>query len=263
MVYLINHLILFNEDDGTLAWHDRENEAVALSFPVSRLFCLLIENPGVTLSRDVLLKEALEKNGLCSSINNLNNYLSLLRKALREFDLAESIVTIPKSGLIFNVESIERCHKENEIEKQSEGMSEEENEEEKTQVILKENKPTERVSWGGRGYTIAKSMSKRGYVTCFFIFSMILLFVGVIVENGNRFPYRYLVNVSPSGKCDVFYLYKRVDEQMPENYENLCSENVLFFLSKKTSIPGVVDKKMEIVISCQTDGKGCVTYVDY
>lgn len=259
MVYLINHLILFNEDDGTLAWRDRENEAVALSFPVSRLFCLLIENPGVTLSRDVLLKEALEKNALCSSINNLNNYLSLLRKALREFELADSIVTIPKSGIIFNVESIERCHKKDEIEKHAEGL----NEEEKTQVLLKEGEPDDHAPWIVRDHTLVKPMRERWYVVCFFIFSMILSFAVVIVGSDNRFPYRYLVNVSPSEKCDVFYLYQRVNDPIPEDYENLCSENVLFFLSKKTSIPGVVDKKTEIVISCQSDGKGCVTYVNY
>lgn len=61
---------------------------------------------GVTLSRDFLLKEALEKHALCPSLNNLNNYLSLLRKVLREFDLSDSIVTIPKLGIVFNVESI-------------------------------------------------------------------------------------------------------------------------------------------------------------
>nr|WED68130.1 hypothetical protein PJ912_18705 [Pectobacterium colocasium] len=64
MVYLINDLIIFNEGEGTLTWIERENEAISLSFPVSRLLSLLIENQGVTLSRDFLLKEALEKHAL-------------------------------------------------------------------------------------------------------------------------------------------------------------------------------------------------------
>lgn len=52
------------------------------------------------------MREALEKHALSPSINNLNNYVSLLRKVLREFDLDDAIVTVPKSGIIFNISDV-------------------------------------------------------------------------------------------------------------------------------------------------------------
>ncbi|MFT8210725.1 MAG: winged helix-turn-helix domain-containing protein [Symbiopectobacterium sp.] len=106
MIYFINQLIVFDSGDRTLAWQARENEAVSLSIPVSRLFETLITNPGTLLSRELLMREALEKHALSPSINNLNNYVSLLRKVLREFDLDDAIVTVPKSGIIFNISDV-------------------------------------------------------------------------------------------------------------------------------------------------------------
>ncbi|WP_244665198.1 winged helix-turn-helix domain-containing protein [Candidatus Symbiopectobacterium sp. 'North America'] len=87
MIYFINQLIIFDSYERTLSWQAQEDEAVSLSIPVSRLFETLIANPGTLLSRELLMREALEKHELSPSINNLNNYVSLLRKVLREFNL--------------------------------------------------------------------------------------------------------------------------------------------------------------------------------
>ncbi|MEL7627456.1 winged helix-turn-helix domain-containing protein [Pectobacterium aroidearum] len=256
MVYLINDLIIFNEGEGTLAWIERENEATSLSFPVSRLFCLLIENQGVTLSRDFLLKEALEKHALCPSLNNLNNYLSLLRKVLREFDLSDSIVTIPKLGIIFNVKSVTNYPAVGEEEKEKERLNQE------VEDKIEEDIDDGEKSFSIEHHAIPEPVEKQKYIMFLLIWAAIVGVFLLALENINRFPYRPLVDVKMSGKCDLFYLYDSVGYPLPIDYENLCSDNTLFFLSKKIVISEMLDKKSEIVISCRKDGKGCVTYVN-
>lgn len=260
MVYLINDLIIFNEGEGTLTWIERENEAISLSFPISRLLSLLIENQRVTLSRDFLLKEALEKHALSPSINNLNNYLSLLRKVLREFDLADSIVTIPKLGIVFNVESVVSYPEayRGGGEKETSHQVVEENVEEKVEEdVYKEKKP-----FSIKHHAISEPIKTQQYTRCLLIWIAIVGIILFALDNANRFPYRHLVDVKMSGKCDLFYLYDSVGYPLPTDYENLCSENTLFFLSKKIVISGMLDKKSEIVISCKKNGSGCVTYVN-
>ncbi|MFJ5376355.1 transcriptional regulator [Pectobacterium sp. CHL-2024] len=254
MVYLINDLIIFNEGEGTLAWIERENEAISLSFPISRLLCLLIENQGVTLSRDFLLKEALEKHALCPSLNNLNNYLSLLRKVLREFDLSDSIVTIPKLGIVFNVESIVSYPTADGGEEETLNQGGEKN--------VEEESDEEKKTFSIKHLAIPEPVKKQQYIRFLLIWTIVAGIFLLALGNVNRFPYRHLVDVKMSGKCDLFYLYDSVGYPLPTDYENLCSDNTLFFLSKKIVISGMPDKKSEIVISCKKDGNGCVTYVN-
>ncbi|MEQ9887308.1 winged helix-turn-helix domain-containing protein [Pectobacterium zantedeschiae] len=256
MVYLINDLIIFNEGEGTLAWIERENEATSVNFPISRLLCLLIENQGVTLSREFLLKEALEKHALCPSLNNLNNYLSLLRKVLREFDLSDSIVTIPKMGIVFNVESIVSHLNEDVAEKEKETLNQE------VEKIFEDNGCEEERPFSIEHHAIPEPVKKQQYVRFLLIWITIVGIFLLALENVNRFSYRHLVDVKMSGKCDLFYLYNSVGYPLPTDYKNLCSDNALFFLSKKIVISGVLDKKSEIVISCNKDGYGCITYVN-
>ncbi|KML69113.1 winged helix-turn-helix domain-containing protein [Pectobacterium peruviense] len=256
MVYLINDLIIFNEGEGTLAWIERENEATSVNFPISRLLCLLIENQGVTLSRDFLLKEALEKHALCPSLNNLNNYLSLLRKVLREFDLSDSIVTIPKMGIVFNVESIV-LHLNEDVGDEEKKKLNQEVEEGFEEKGYEEKKP-----FSMKHHTIPEPVRTQQYIKFFLICTAIVGAFLLVLANVNRFPYRHLVDVKMNGKCELFYLYDSVGYPLPTDYEKLCSDNILFFLSKKIVISEMLDKKSEIVISCKKDGKGCVTYVN-
>ncbi|AIA69837.1 winged helix-turn-helix domain-containing protein [Pectobacterium atrosepticum] len=256
MVYLINDLIIFNEGEGTLAWIERENEATSVNFPISRLLCLLIENQGVTLSRDFLLTEALEKHALCPSLNNLNNYLSLLRKVLREFDLSDSIVTIPKMGIVFNAESIVLHLKKDMGEEEKEKLNQEA-EDEFGENFYEEKKP-----FSIEHHAIPEPVRKQQYIKFLLIWAAIVGVFLLVLANVNRFSYRHLADVKMKGKCDLFYLYDSVGYPLPTDYENLCLDNTLFFLSKKIVISEMLDKKCEIVISCKKDGKRCVTYVN-
>ncbi|ACX86877.1 putative transcriptional regulator, CadC [Pectobacterium parmentieri WPP163] len=256
MVYLINDLIIFNEGEGTLAWVGRESEAISVNFPISRLLCLLIENQGITLSRDFLLEEALEKHALCPSINNLNNYLSLLRKVLREFDIADSIVTIPKIGIVFNVESRVFPSKEN---------REVEGENNLNQCVERGVEPKDyegENSFSIEHHAMPEPVKKQQYIKYLILWTVVVGAILLTLANVNRFPYRQVVNVSMNGKCDLFYLYDSVSHSLPTGYEHLCSGNTLFFNSKKTVMSGTLDKKSEIAISCKKDGGNCVTYVN-
>lgn len=256
MIYFINQLIIFDSDDRTLAWQARENEAISLSIPVSRLFETLITNPGTLLSRELLMREALEKHALSPSINNLNNYVSLLRKVLREFDLDDAIVTVPKSGIIFNIDGvdvIESNKKENEVIEISAA-------DEPVRSTAMPQPPPARYEKRNR-YFWGWGLS---------VFIMTLLFLAgfkMIVEKEGYFPARSTMKMDGNGKCDMYYLYDHLSDEddmlSASTVENLCSSNVLFYLSKKIVIPHALDKKHEIIITCKKDRKECVTYVNY
>ncbi|MGU9760787.1 winged helix-turn-helix domain-containing protein, partial (plasmid) [Serratia marcescens] len=70
------------------------------------LFLLFITNNGIALRREDILNEIWEKKGFSASSNNLNNYVSLLRKMLYQFGLSELITTIPKYGFVFEADVV-------------------------------------------------------------------------------------------------------------------------------------------------------------
>lgn len=252
MAYLINQTIIFNDGEGTLAWRDREGETISLSAPIARILSTLIDNPGVTLSRELLLREALEKYSLSPSISNLNNYISLLRKVLRNFGLAEAIVTVPKSGIVFHVDSIEAYAKQQaEAHAIGNGMDASA----KAHVGGTDTRwlaPDDSTSGVQIGYS-AKII---------IIIGMILLFILIMVSFSGRFPYRPLVRVSMPNKCDVFALQDAVNRDSIAGYQDLCGDNVLFISSKTMPAQGLGVKKSRIIIACSKRGKGCTTYVE-
>lgn len=256
MIYFINQLIIFDSYDRTLSWQAREDEAVSLSIPVSRLFETLIANPGMLLSREFLMHEALEKHALSPSINNLNNYVSLLRKVLREFDLDDAIVTVPKSGIIFNISDvniIESNRKDNALPE-----------------AIETDDPAGSLVVPKRSFVQPKKRQGHFFRWGLSLLSIAALFLAglnMIAAKETYFPVRSTLKLDGNGKCDMYYLYDRLtdeDDTLSDNtVESLCSNNILFFLSKKLVIPDALDKRHEIIITCKQDGKECVTYVNY
>lgn len=252
MAYLINQTIIFNDGEGTLSWRDREGEAISLSAPIARILATLIDNPGVTLSRELLLREALEKYSLSPSISNLNNYISLLRKVLRNFGLAEAIVTVPKSGIVFHVDSIEAYARQ------------------QTDVSTVGNTVETLMNAQVRGanppLTAPDHSSPRfqmSYTTkIIVIIGIILLFIFIMVSFSGRFPYRPFVRVNMINKCDVFALQDAVNRDSIAGYQELCDDHVLFISSKTTLLQSSGMKKNRIIIACSKRGKGCTTYVE-
>ncbi|CNE49208.1 winged helix-turn-helix domain-containing protein [Yersinia kristensenii] len=106
MEYIINGNIKYNSSDGTLFCPDNSLDMITLTRVTSELLLLLIKNNGVPLSRDTILSEIWEKRGLSASSNNLNNYVSMLRKALAQCGCPDLITTIPKHGFLFEAEIV-------------------------------------------------------------------------------------------------------------------------------------------------------------
>lgn len=252
MAYLINQTIIFNDGEGTLSWRDREGEVISLSAPIARILATLIDNPGVTLSRELLLREALEKYSLSPSISNLNNYISLLRKVLRNFGLAEAIVTVPKSGIVFHVDSIEAYARE-QTSVRTTGKT----------VEIPMNEPARSAN---SRLAAPDNTSHRVQISftakIIFIIGMILLFILIMVSLSGRFPYRPFVRVNMINKCDVFALQDAVNSESIAGYQELCEDHVLFISSKTIPLHSPGMKKNRIIIACSKRGKGCTTYVE-
>lgn len=258
MVYLINQRIIFNEGDGTLAWRDQNRNTISLSAPLARILITLIENPGVTLSRETLLRETLEKHALSPSINNLNNYISLLRKVLREFDLDDAIVTIPKTGISFNVNSIDIFPDPLTF------LPSEDTPIVDSSVIDRvdvEKNPI--ASTMDKSILMNADARKHYAIKIVLVSSIILLFSLIAIVFPNRFPYRPLVKINIPEKCTLYALQSAIRHDSQPAYQELCADNLLFYISKKHMSRKTLTVKPKVLISCTRQGKGCVTYVDY
>lgn len=103
MIYIIDDQITYNSDDCTLS-HIPTQESLSLSISSGRLFEQLLNSGGEILSRDTLLTEVWDRYGLRGSNSNLNQYLSLLRRALAAYGCQNLIMTLPKIGIRLNPE---------------------------------------------------------------------------------------------------------------------------------------------------------------
>lgn len=101
MIYLINNEITFRTDDGILASHSSPENTVALSVTANRIFTFLLEQRGKIVSRDEVLVNVWDKNGLQASNNSLSQYISLIRRGLHDLGCIEEIIqTIPRAGFL-------------------------------------------------------------------------------------------------------------------------------------------------------------------
>ncbi|PHI28532.1 winged helix-turn-helix domain-containing protein [Budvicia aquatica] len=107
MYYQINKLIGFNPEDGSLWALSEPGNLVTIPRFASLLLELLIKNNQKSLSRDFFMNELWENKGLVSSNNNLNNYISIIRRTLSSLGLDDIIKTIPRYGFSFDAKTIE------------------------------------------------------------------------------------------------------------------------------------------------------------
>lgn len=102
MKYTINNTVDYNSSDGTLFSPENTTDTISLSRICNELLLLFVTQNGTPLSRVFILNEIWEKRGLSASSNNLNNYVSMLRKALAQCGCSDVITTIPKHGFLFD-----------------------------------------------------------------------------------------------------------------------------------------------------------------
>ncbi|EMC0025825.1 winged helix-turn-helix domain-containing protein [Enterobacter cloacae] len=101
MKYLIDRLVVFNTDDGTLHLPSSE-DVIRLALPAARLLETFLSSEGRELTREYLLETVWDKHGLHASGNNLNQYVSILRRNLSLLGCHELIITLPKLGFRLN-----------------------------------------------------------------------------------------------------------------------------------------------------------------
>lgn len=101
MLYNIAGIVIFNPQDGSLTLQE-SGDLVKLTLPASRLLEILLKAPHGLMEREVLLTEVWDKYGLRGSHNNLNQYVSILRRTLSAMGCDDIIQTVPKIGFRLN-----------------------------------------------------------------------------------------------------------------------------------------------------------------
>lgn len=103
MKYILDETLVFRSDDGAM-WHvDNEGEKLIISPIVSRLFSLLLDKQGEILTRDDIMYQVWSMHGLEPSGNSLNQYISQLRKNMKNFGFHENVIrTLPRVGFVFD-----------------------------------------------------------------------------------------------------------------------------------------------------------------
>ncbi len=105
LTFIINETLLFSPESGSLSLKDDPVCHTHLSKPASRLLKELIQlyNEKKIATRDELLTNVWENYGLIGSNNNLNTYISEIRKKIDSISkYSEFIITIPKKGFRLN-----------------------------------------------------------------------------------------------------------------------------------------------------------------
>lgn len=101
MRYNINARLIYDATDGTLTLPGSTDADGQLSITASALLYFFLRNTDI-VSRDEVLKKVWDDNRLTSSNSNLNQYLSMLRKTFRHYDIENIIVTVSRGHLQLN-----------------------------------------------------------------------------------------------------------------------------------------------------------------
>ncbi|MBA7931768.1 winged helix-turn-helix domain-containing protein [Klebsiella sp. RHBSTW-00215] len=101
MRYNIHGRLIYDATDGTLTLPGSDEADSQLSITANALLWFFLRHTDV-VSRDEVLKKVWDDNGLTSSNSNLNQYLSMLRKTFRHYDIDNIIVTVSRGLLQLN-----------------------------------------------------------------------------------------------------------------------------------------------------------------
>lgn len=98
MNYIINGIVSFNSQIAVLK-NIQTGDEVTLPLPACRLLQCILSANGEILTREWLIQTVWDSYGLQSSNNNLNNYLSLVRRTLLNLGCENIIQTISRVGV--------------------------------------------------------------------------------------------------------------------------------------------------------------------
>ncbi|WP_252145859.1 winged helix-turn-helix domain-containing protein [Yokenella regensburgei] len=101
MRYIINASLIYDASNGSLSLPGGHEAETQLSVTANALLQFFLQHHDV-VSREEVLKKVWDDNGLTSSNANLNQYLSMLRKTFRQYDIENIIITISRGNLQLN-----------------------------------------------------------------------------------------------------------------------------------------------------------------
>jgi DNA-binding winged helix-turn-helix (wHTH) protein len=101
MRYKIGARVIYDAKDNTLTLPSCKEPDSQLSITAGALLYYFLRHTNV-VSRNDVLKKVWDDNGLTSSNSNLNQYLSMLRKTLRHYDVDNIIVSVSRGLLQLN-----------------------------------------------------------------------------------------------------------------------------------------------------------------
>ncbi|MEY1164299.1 winged helix-turn-helix domain-containing protein [Providencia manganoxydans] len=116
--YLINNKFIFETEKCLIFLNNETDQFIELSKPASRLLneIIILNQESQIATRDDLLTNVWEKHGLVGSNNNLNTYVSEIRKKFELIGIdPKSIVTVPKRGFRFDCKTVEIITQENSV----------------------------------------------------------------------------------------------------------------------------------------------------
>ncbi|MER5059227.1 winged helix-turn-helix domain-containing protein [Providencia stuartii] len=114
--YLINNKFIFEIGKNFIFIKNEVDKFVELSKPASRLLneIIILNQKSKIATREELLIKVWEEYGLVGSNNNLNTYISEIRKKFELIGIdPKSIVTVPKKGFRFDCDALETITDEN------------------------------------------------------------------------------------------------------------------------------------------------------
>ncbi|MFK8259595.1 transcriptional regulator [Erwinia sp. AnSW2-5] len=167
MHYEIDEMVGFDPVTGQLWVLNASNNRSTLPRFASQLLEILIIENEKSLSREHLLDTIWHNNGLSASGNNLNNYISIIRRALSSLGLNNIIITIPKYGFSFHASRIVK------IEAPQPSNNEEIKDTEKFENTLKNQKPISSRD-SGKGFMV--KMTWISIFSCLFILVVLVLY---------------------------------------------------------------------------------------
>ncbi len=100
--FIINDTVVYNSEQHRLIPTGIRGKETVLNVPSSRCLLLLLKHPGISIEQQEFFSDVWEKHGQCVTANTFYQNISLIRKAIRNAGIRNSVIkTIPKVGLCF------------------------------------------------------------------------------------------------------------------------------------------------------------------
>ncbi|KLV04338.1 transcriptional regulator [Photobacterium ganghwense] len=218
MKYKINDFLFYDVTDATLSLNDSGVSDTQLSITANALLYFLIQHPGI-ITRDEVMKKVWDDNGLTSSNGNLNQYLSMLRKAFRFYDIDNIVVSVPRGRIEINpdlvIEIVDDCQLHPLIQQEEEdGTATEQpvspllSPSPKKQPLFGEDLPPQ-TEEQEKNWLMASAVLFTG--------ALVLLWTAIISERSINI---LQLNQVQNSVCELFSTEKMINDEMQQSYNH-------------------------------------------